>query len=209
VEYPTHVVMTNIVKWFSATSILSEAFVFTENHINNGKAAYSVGMENAFHARYQWEKDEPIFDLIGPETLQSFPYNNCYSHGNWDLLVQVSTLINRELTRSFIAQHTSKKIHLFLTKAEFQYLKERMMPDILVYTKKGCQRINSHGSAPLEKVLNNDQRRSTSEWTLPRSSRSCNVFLEVLSCSDSGLAHLVLNLFSLQTTTKGALFWPG
>jgi hypothetical protein len=137
VEYPTHVVSSNIVKWVPGSSILSEAFVFTEEDLNDGTGAYAVGMENAFHARYQWEKDGPIFYPIGPETLPSFPYNDCYSRRNWDLLVRVSTLINRELTRSFIAQHTSKNVQLFLTRAEFDYLKDRMMPDIEAYTKHG------------------------------------------------------------------------
>jgi hypothetical protein len=139
VEYPTQVVVSNVVKWFYGATILSEAFLFTENDINNGTGAYAVGMENSFHARYKWQKDESIFDPIGPgeAALQSFPYDDCYSRRNWDLLVRVSTLITRELTRSFIAQHTSKNIALFLTKAEFQYLKFRMMPDIEVYTKNG------------------------------------------------------------------------
>jgi hypothetical protein len=137
VEYPTHVVISNIVKWFSGTSILSEAFVFTENDLNTGLGAYSVGMENVFHARYRWEKDNSIFYPIGPETIASFPYNDSYSCRNWDFLVRVSTLINRELTRSFIAQHASKNQPLFLTKAEFQYLKERLLPDVEVYTKNG------------------------------------------------------------------------
>jgi hypothetical protein len=137
VEYPMHVVSSNIVKWVPGSSILSEAFVFTEKDLNDGTAAYAVGMENAFHARYQWEKDGLFFYPIGPETLPSFPYNDCYSRRNWDLLVRVSTLINRELTRSFIAQHTSKNIHLFLTRAEFDYLKDRMMPDIEAYIKDG------------------------------------------------------------------------
>jgi hypothetical protein len=137
VEYPPHVVMSNVVKWIPGTSILSEAFVFLEKDLNEGTGAYAMGMENAFHARYKWEKDGRIFSPIGPETLPSFPYNDCYSRRNWDLLVRVSTLINRELTRSFIAQHSSKNIHLFLTKAEFEYLKDRMLPDIQVYTKFG------------------------------------------------------------------------
>jgi hypothetical protein len=53
VEYPPHVVLTNIVKWFSANTILSKAFVFTENDLNDGTGAYAVGMENAFHVRYK------------------------------------------------------------------------------------------------------------------------------------------------------------
>jgi hypothetical protein len=137
VDYPRHVVLSNIVKWFPGTAILSEAFVFSANDLDDGTGAYAVGMENAFHARFKWEKDAPIYHPIVPETLLSFPYDDCYSRRNWDLLVRVSTLINRELTRSFIAQHTSKNIHLFLTKAEFAYLKDRMKPDIEVYTKKG------------------------------------------------------------------------
>jgi hypothetical protein len=137
VEYPPHVVLSNIVKWFSGSAILSEAFVFTENDLNDGTGAHSVGMENAFHARYKWEKDETMLFPIGPETLESFPYSDCYSRRNWDFLVRVSMLINRELTRSFIAQHASKNIHLFLSKAEFEYLKNRLRPDIEVYTKKG------------------------------------------------------------------------
>jgi hypothetical protein len=139
VEYPTHVVVSNVVKWFSGAAILSEAFVFTENDLNNGTGAYSVGMENAFHARYKWEKEESNFyPIIGPEvTLESFPFDDCYSRRNWDLLVRVATLINRELTRSFMAQHTSKNIALFLTMSEFEYLKFRMTPDIEVYSKNG------------------------------------------------------------------------
>jgi hypothetical protein len=139
VEYPPHVVMSNIIKWFSGSEILSEAFVFTATDVNDGTGAYAVGMENAFHARYKWDKDATIFyPIIGPEeTFYSFPFDDCYSRRNWDLLVRVATLINRELSRSFIAQHTSKNIHLFLTKAEFEYLKARLMPAVEVYKKGG------------------------------------------------------------------------
>ena len=140
VEYPQHVVMSNITKWFSASEILSKAFLFTAQDLDNGSAAYAVGMENAFHARYKWEKDATIcHPIICPEqaTLGYFPFDNCYSRRNWDLLVRVATLINRELSRSFIAQHTSKSIHLFLSKAEFEYLKLRMMPAVEVYKKGG------------------------------------------------------------------------
>jgi hypothetical protein len=62
-------------------------------------------------------------------------YKDCYSCRNWDLLVRVLTLW--ELTKSFIAQHTSKNIHLFLSKAEFEYLKDQMMPNVEVYIKHG------------------------------------------------------------------------
>jgi hypothetical protein len=55
-----------------------QTFVFTENHIKNGTTAYLVGMENAFHDCYKWEKDKPVFYPIGPETHGSFPYNDCY-----------------------------------------------------------------------------------------------------------------------------------
>jgi hypothetical protein len=138
VEYPTHGVMSNIVKWFSGTAIMSKAFVFTDNALKNGTGVYAVGMEKAFLASFKWEKDKPIFYPIGPETFTSFPYNDCYLCHNWGLLVQVSTLINQELTSSFIAQHTSKNTHLFLTKAvDFEYLKDQMTPDIEVYTKNG------------------------------------------------------------------------
>jgi hypothetical protein len=137
VDYPRHVVLSNIVKWFPGTAILSEAFVFSANDLDDGTGAYAVGMENAFHARFKWEKDAPTYHPIVPETLLSFPYDDCYSRRNWDLLVRVSTLIHRELTRSFIAQHTSKNIHLFLTKAEFAYLKDRLKPAIEAYSKKG------------------------------------------------------------------------
>jgi hypothetical protein len=139
VEYPTHVVVSNIVKWISGAGILSEAFVFTEKDVNDGTGAYAVGMENAFHARYKWEKDHAIFyPIIGQEaTLPSFPFEDCYSRRSWELLVRVATLINRELTRSFIAQHTKKNIALFLTMSEFQYLKLRLTPDVQVYTKNG------------------------------------------------------------------------
>jgi hypothetical protein len=206
VEYPTHVVISNIVKWFSGASILSEAFVFTENDLNTGVGAYSVGMENAFHARYRWEKDDSIFYPIGPETIASFPYNDCYSCCNWDLLVRVSTLINRELTRSFIAQLASKNQPLFPTKAEFQYLKERLKPDVEVYTKKGCQLISSHVSAQLKKALSSDARKSTFEWTLPSNLQGSNVFLEARLFLDSEPVHLVFPLFVLPTSTNGHLY---
>ncbi len=116
-EYPTHIVVSNIFKWISGAAILSEAFVFTEKDINDGTGAYSIGMDNAFHARYKWVKDDSNFSLIiGQEaTLLSFPFDDCYSRCSWDLLLRVATLINRELTRSFIAQHTSKHIPLVLT----------------------------------------------------------------------------------------------
>jgi hypothetical protein len=140
VEYPQHVVMSNITKWFSATQILSEAFVFTAQDLDDGTATYAVGMENAFHARYKWEKDATIcYPITGPDqaTLDYFPFDDCYSRRNWDLLVRVATLINRELSRSFIAQHTSKSINLFLSKTEFEYLKLRMLPAVEVYKKGG------------------------------------------------------------------------
>jgi hypothetical protein len=139
VEYPKQVVLSNTVKWIPGATILGEAFVFTAHEVNKGTGSHAVGMENAFHARFQWEKkdlEESNFHPIGPEaTLES--YDDSYSRRNWDLLVRVSTLINRELARSSIAQHSSKNIALYLTKAEFQYLKFRMMPDIEVYTKNG------------------------------------------------------------------------
>jgi hypothetical protein len=71
-------VISNIVKWFSGTSILSKAFIFTENNLNTGVDDYLVRMENAFHTCYKWEKDESIFYPIGPETIASFRYNDCY-----------------------------------------------------------------------------------------------------------------------------------
>ena len=103
----------------------------------------SVEMANAFHVRYKWEKDGPIFWPVGQEeTLLLCLYNDCYLRRNWDLFVRVSTMSHRELTRSFIAQHTSKNMHLFLTKAEFEYLKDQMMPDFQVYTKYGVSTNN-------------------------------------------------------------------
>jgi hypothetical protein len=139
VEYPTNVVVSNVVKWFPGAALLSEAFVFTENALNDGTGAYSIGMENAFHACYKWVKDESLFyPIIGPDAaLAPFPFQDCYSRRSWDLLVRVATLINRELTRSSIAQHTSKNIALFLTSSEFQYLKLRLAPDVEVYIKNG------------------------------------------------------------------------
>jgi hypothetical protein len=133
VDYPLHVVLSNIVKWFPGTAILSEAFAFSANDLDDGTGAYTVGTENAFHAQFKWEKVVPTYHPIVPGTLLSFPYDDCYLRQNWVLLVRVSTLIHRELTRSFIAQHTSKNIHLFLTKVEFAYLKDRLKPDIEAY----------------------------------------------------------------------------
>jgi hypothetical protein len=42
---------------------------------------------------------------IGPKQapLDYFPFDGCYSRRNWDLLVRVAMLINRELPRSFLA----------------------------------------------------------------------------------------------------------
>jgi hypothetical protein len=91
-------------------------------------------------------------------------------------LVHVSMLINRELTRSFIAQHASKNIHLFLSQAEFEYLKNRLRPDIQVYTKRVCQQLSSHVSVQLEKVLNYEWRNNIFEWTPSSSSRNFKVF---------------------------------
>jgi hypothetical protein len=74
VEYTTHSVMSNIVKtWFSGTAIMSKAFVFTENTLDNGTGAYAVGMENAFLASYKWEKDKPIFTQLVLRHLRHFP----------------------------------------------------------------------------------------------------------------------------------------
>ena len=61
VDYPRHVVLSNIVKWFPGTAILSEAFVFSANDLDDGTGAYAVGMENAFHGCYKWEKDSTIY----------------------------------------------------------------------------------------------------------------------------------------------------
>jgi hypothetical protein len=77
-------------------------------------------MENAYHACYKWEKYGLVFHPIGPQDFLSFPYHDCYLHRNWDLLVQISAMI----------QHTSTNIHLSLTKAEFEYLKDRMIPEL-------------------------------------------------------------------------------
>jgi hypothetical protein len=115
VEYPTHIVMSKIVKWFSRSAKISKVFVFTENDLNDGTGAYAVGMDNVFHACYKWERDETILYPIGPETLESFPYSNCYLRCNWDLFVCVSMFTNRELAWSFVTQNTSKNIHLFLS----------------------------------------------------------------------------------------------
>jgi hypothetical protein len=81
--------------------------------------------------------DQRQYSIIGPEqaTLNYFPFDDCYSRCNWDLLVQVAMLINRELSRLFMAQHTLQSIHLFLSKAEFEYSKWRMMPAVEVYKK--------------------------------------------------------------------------
>jgi hypothetical protein len=89
VEYPTNVVVSNVVKWFPGAALLSKAFVFTENALNKGTGAYSIGMENAFHACYRWEKDESLFyPIIGPDAaLASFPFEDCYLRRSWDLLV--------------------------------------------------------------------------------------------------------------------------
>jgi hypothetical protein len=171
VEYPTHVVVTNIVKWFSSPAILGEAFVFTKKDLNDGTGAYAVGMENAFHARFRWEKDDDIFyPIIGQEaTLSSFPFDDCYSRRSWDLLVRVATLINRELTRSFIAQHTSKNIPLVLTMSEFQYLKLRMMPDVEVYTKNGVStNIQPRKCAARESVKRRSEKQFLRVDTRPK-----------------------------------------
>jgi hypothetical protein len=177
VEYPSHVVVSNVVKWFSEDAIMSEAFVFTDNDINDGTGAYSVGMMvNAFHVRYKWEKDESNFYPIigGPETtLESFPFDDCYSRRNWDFLVQVATLINRELTnRSFMAQHTSKNIALFLTMSEFEYLKFRMTPVVEVYSKKGVStNIQPRKSAAQESVKQKGEKQYLRVDTDPKFQR--------------------------------------
>jgi hypothetical protein len=169
IEYPTHVVLSNVVKWIPATAIQSEAFVFTEAEVDTGAGAYAVGMDNAYHARYQWEKDQMLFDRISPETFQSFPFNDCYSRRNWDLLVRVSTLIYRELTRSFIAQHTSKNTHLFLTKAEFDYLKDRLKPDIEAYFKQGVSTyIQPRKCAARESIKHRVEKEFLRVDTLPK-----------------------------------------
>jgi hypothetical protein len=70
VEYPQNVVMSNITKRFLAGKIISKAFTFTSQDLDNGAAAYAVGMENAFHACYKWEKEESIcYPIIGPKQL--------------------------------------------------------------------------------------------------------------------------------------------
>jgi hypothetical protein len=74
------------------------------------------------------------------------PVDNYYSRRNWDLMVQVATLINRELSRSFIAQHTSKSIHMFLSKAKCEYIKLRMMSAVEVYKKADCRQIPCQAS---------------------------------------------------------------
>jgi hypothetical protein len=206
VEYPTHVVVSNVVKWFPEAALLSEAFVFTENDLNKGTGAYAVGMENAFHARYKWEKDESLFfPIIGPDaTLESFPFEDCYSRRNWDLLVRVATLINRELTRSFIAQHTSKNIALYLTSSEFQYLKFRLMPDVEVYRKNGVStNIMSRKCAARESVKSNGLKKNSFEWTLTQNSRNCKLFLEVQSFLGYAQSHLVSHLCWLSTIING------
>jgi hypothetical protein len=72
VEYPTHIVVSNIFKWISGAAILSKVFVFTEKDINDGTGTNAVGIDNAFHARYKWEKDKPIvYPIIGQEVTLS------------------------------------------------------------------------------------------------------------------------------------------
>jgi hypothetical protein len=155
--------MSNVVKWFCGSSILSKAFVFTANDLNKGTGAYAVGMENAFHARFYWEKGEEsiFYPIIGPDAmLESFPFEDCYSRRNWDLLIQVATLINCELCRPFIAQHASKNIALFLTSSEFEYLKFRMMPDVEVYTKNGVStNIMPHKCAARKSVKQRSEKQ--------------------------------------------------
>jgi hypothetical protein len=53
---------------FCSSEIPSKAFIFTVHELDDGTAAYDVGIENAFHARYKCEKDATIcYPIIGPE----------------------------------------------------------------------------------------------------------------------------------------------
>jgi hypothetical protein len=77
--------MSSIIKWFSGNEILSDNFgVFAADDLNDGTCAYAVGIENAFHARYKWEKEVTIFyPIIGPDAMfDYFPFDDCYSHRN-------------------------------------------------------------------------------------------------------------------------------
>jgi hypothetical protein len=114
-------------------------------------------------------------------------------------------LINRELSRSFIAQHTSKNIHLFLTKAEFEYLKVRLLPVVIIHRKNGLSTNILPRKCAAQESIKQRAKKSTFEWTQQKNSRDYNLSLVVQVLLVLVGVHLLFLLFVLLTNTNGAL----
>jgi hypothetical protein len=111
----------------------------------NGSAGFSVGMENAFIVRYQWEQrgeeQDTWIRLLCQTQFQSFPFDDSCSKRAWELVLKLARLIFHELSRSSISQQSRRSDYLDFHPGEWQYLQSRLGPQVEVLSKRGVSSV--------------------------------------------------------------------
>jgi hypothetical protein len=145
VQHPTEVFWSNFVKWVPQVQLFIEAFVFLESDVVNGSAGFSVGMENAFFVRYQWEQrgeeQDTWIRLLCRSQFQTFPFDDSCSKRAWELVLKLARLIFHELSRSSISQLSRRSDYLDFHPGEWHYLRARLGPEVEVLSKRGVSSV--------------------------------------------------------------------
>jgi hypothetical protein len=98
-------------------------------------------------------------------------------------------------------------IHLFLSKAEFEYLKLRMMPAVEVYKKGGLSKNALPRKCAARKSIKRQVKKEYLRVDTNKNLTDYNVSLAAQSLLVSVGVHLLFLLFVLLTSTSGPSLW--
>jgi hypothetical protein len=141
ISYPPEVVLSNYVKTISSSSVDMEAYVFRRGTIDDGNAANSVGMSNAFTLRYTFTLDcMTQVRNVGDDYL-TFPFHDNYSLRRWELVDRIAKTLTDGLCHMSLAQRLSKSIRMPASVDEWAYLLRRFGDTIHPIVRNGVSTV--------------------------------------------------------------------